>query len=241
MRWLKENIAFTLCIAGCVVLSLVLFRSCEEKNRLEKDIESVVSFMETEELQMISRDSIHAEDIYVMSQNLMAEKTARILLGDEFNNYKELQSHVRTETITRIDSFFIAYNPDSNDVLADYSDYIPIDTVNKYFIQTPKGLNYNDTWFAFSGSVDSIGLTIDSLSMMNKFDVTIGYKKPDKPLKFLRRKQPVVELTSYNPYTKINYVNNVVVEKKKGSIFTSKPAMLIYGAAGGYVISKLNQ
>jgi hypothetical protein len=241
VRWLKENIAFTLCIAGCVALSLLLLRTCEEKSDLERDLDSVVSFMETEELQSISRDSIHAEDIYLMSQNLMTEKSARILLEKEFENFKTIQSHVRTETVTRIDSFFIEYDPDSSDILADYSDYIPVDTVNKYFIQTPKGISYDDTWFAFDGSVDSIGLTIDSLSMINKFDVTIGYKKPDKPFKFLRRKQPVVELTSYNPYTKVNYVNNVVVEKQKGSIFKSRLAMFIYGGIGGYAIAKLNQ
>ena len=77
--------------------------------------------------------------------------------------------------------------------------------------------------------------------MINKFDVTIGWKKPDKSFKFLRKKIPVVELISYSPYSKINYVNNVVVDDNKSNIFTSKPAMVVYGAAAGYIFAKINQ
>ena len=241
MNWLKRNIK-TICLLALVgVLCGLLLNQCQESSDLERDLESTVNFLDIEKQQSISRDSIHIEDMKQMEQNIMSEQAARILLTEEFNRFKSIQSHTRIETRTRIDTFFIPYDPDSNNILADYSDYIPVDTVNKYFIQTPKGVSYSDTWFAFNGSVDSIGLSIDSMVFMNKFDVTIGYKKPDKSFKFLRKKEPVVELISYNPYTKINYVNNVVVEKPKGSIFTSKAAMFIYGAAGGYVIAKLNQ
>lgn len=235
MRWLKENIAFALCIAGCIVLSLFLFQECEHNSDLKRDLESTNNFWETEKEQWISRDSIKTHDIAEMEQNLMSEISARKLLEEEFKRFKEIQSHVRSELITRIDTMFIPYDPDSNNIINDYTDCIPIDTVRKYFLQTPKGVGYNDTWFAFSGTVDSIGLTIDSLSMINKFDVTIGWKKPDKPFKFLRKKQPVVELISYNPYTKVNYVNNIVVDKKE-SIFNSKLAYAIYGTAAGIVI-----
>jgi len=235
MRWIKENIAFCLCIAGCIVLSLFWLRECEHSSDLERDLESTNNFWETEKEQMISRDSIHIHDMKEMEQNLMSEVSARILLEEEFERFKEISSHVRTETVTRIDTMFIAFDPDSNNIINDYTDCIPVDTVRAYFIQTPKGVGYADTWFAFSGTVDSIGLTIDSLSMINKFDVTIGWKKPDEPFKFLRKKQPVVELVSYNPYTKVNYINNIVVDNKE-SIFNSKAAWAIYGATAGVII-----
>lgn len=241
MKWIKENIAFTLCIVGCVVLILVLFRECENKANLEKELMTVTSFLEIEKTQSISRDSINAQEVFEMKQHLLTETSARILLKEEFERFKSISSHVRTETITRVDSFFIPYSVDPNDVLNDYTDCVPVDSVKKYFTQIPKGVNYNDTWFSFNGFIDSLGLNIDSLSMINKFDVTIGYKKPDKPLKFLRKKQPVVELISYNPYTSVNYVNNIIIEDSKGSIFVSKPAFLIYGLTAGYLFEKLNQ
>lgn len=236
MKWIKENIAFTVCIALAIVLSLFLFQECEHSSDLERDLKSTYNFLDIEKTQSISRDSVHAHDIKVMEQNIMSEEAARMLLEKEFERFKEIQSHVRSEITTRIDTFFIPYDSSTNDIILDYDGYMPIDTVRKYFVQIPKGVNYADTWLAFSGSIDSIGLSIDSMSMINKFDITIGWKKPDKPFKFLRRKQPIAEIVSYNPYTKVNYVNNIVVDKKTGNIFTSKAAFAIYGATAGIIV-----
>ena len=218
MRWNLKNIVSISGIVGCVVLSLLLFQTCENNSDLKRDLDSTKNFLDVEKDQRISRDSIHAQEMYEMEQNLMSEISARKLLEEEFKRFKEIQSHVRAELITRVDAMFIPYDPDSNNIINDYADCVPMDTVRKYFIQASKEVNYGDTWFAFSAIVDSLGLTIDSMSMINKFDVTIGWKKPDKPFKFLRKKQPVVELISYNPYTKINYVNNITVEGKQGGI-----------------------
>ena len=241
MNWIKENINFLFSIAGIIVLSLLLFNQCEHVADLERDIESTNSFWENEEKQWVSRDSIKAHDIAEMKMNLMTESSARQLLEEEFERFKDIQSHVRTEVITRVDSFLIPYTPDSADILAMYDSLIPIDTVNKHFIQIPKGVSYSDTWFAFDANIDSIGLTIDSMRMINKFDVTIGWKKPDKPLKFLRKKEPVVELISYNPYTEVNYVNNIVIQNRQGSSLVEKIATFGGGFVAGYVTGQIKQ
>ena len=241
MNWVKQNINLLFPLVGIVFLSLLLFNQCEKVADLKQDIESTNNFWENEEKQWISRDSIRAHDIAEMEMNLMTEASARQLLEDEFNRFKKIQSHVRTETITRVDSFFIPYDRDTIDLLSLYDSLIPIDTVNKHFIQIPKSVSYSDTWFAFAGNVDSIGLTIDSLRMINKFDVTIGWKKPDKPLKFLRRKEPVVELISYNPYTEVNYVNNIVVQNSQGSSLVEKIAFAGGGFVAGFVAGQIKQ
>lgn len=240
MNWLKRNIIYLgLLIAGFVLCG-ILFNQCEQIDQLESDLTASDTFREIEKQQSISRDSIHVEDMKEMKQNLMSEKASRVLLEDEFNRFKIVQSHVRFESKTRIDTMYIPYVVDSTDRFAQYDSCIPLDTVKAHFLPVPKKVIYNDNWFSFNSTLGMEGLTIDSMSMANKFDVTIGWKKPDKPFKFLRRKQPVVELISYNPYTSINYVNNVVVEKK-GSIFTSKPAMFMYGGAVVFIGTKLKQ
>lgn len=239
MRWLKENIVSSLCIVGCIVLSLFLLQECKNSSNLRQNLNSTSSFLEIEKQQSISRDSIHAQDVKIMEQNLMSETAARILLQDEFERFKEISSHVRAETITRIDTMFIVYESESDDIINEYTDCIPIDTVRAYFIQSPKRVRYADTWFAFAGIVDTIGLNIESMSMVNKFDVTVGWKKPDKPFKFLRRKKPVVELTSYNPYTKVNYVNNIVVENRQSNLFTNVILPSAAGFVAGYGVAKI--
>ena len=73
---------------------------------LEREIVSVKNFMEEEKNQSISRDSIHAEEIKIMKQNIVEEKTARILLEEEYERFKSIESHVRFESITVVDSVF---------------------------------------------------------------------------------------------------------------------------------------
>ena len=240
-EWFKKHILIVISLMLGIILAGFLLSECEKTQDLERDLESMDNFHEIEKQQLVDRDSIRAQDVRQMKQNLMSEIAARILLEQEFERFKEINSHVRFETITRIDSLRITYIDTIYNILTDYTDFIPIDTVSKYFLQTPKGLKFDDGWFNFVGTVDMDGLTIDSMSFINKFDVTIGYKKSDKPFAFLRKKVPVVELISYNPYTTVNYVNNVIVVDKKGGIFTSKPAFFIYGGVLGYGVAKLKQ
>jgi hypothetical protein len=76
----------------------------------------------------------------------------------------------------------------------------------------------------------------------NKIDAILGWQKPDKPLKFLRKAEPVVKINSYNPYSRIGAINNLVVEDERskfGKVLTSKPMMFLYGVIGGITLLSL--
>lgn len=208
---------------------MFLLNECEHNRELEDEVEAVNSFWEGEEAQWISRDSIQAVDIAEMEQNLMTEISARKLLEDEFERFKSIQSHVRAEIVTRIDTV-IQFKEIEKLIVDNYQDCVPADTVKKHFIQIPRNANLEDQWMQIYTTIDT-ALTIDSMLFINKFDVTIGYKKPDKPFKFLRRKEPVVELISYNPYSTVNYVNNVVVKDKPGTPIDE----VLIGIGGGVI------
>ena len=110
--------------------------------------------------------------------------------------------------------------------------------LNEHYLKIPAKVEMNNDWMSFNATIEK-KFSIDSLSMYNKFDAYLGYKKPEKPLKFLRKSEPVLELRSYSPYTKVAYVNNIVVEDgKKGKFLTSKPAMFLYGLGTGFILSK---
>ncbi|MCP3683669.1 MAG: hypothetical protein GY861_13370 [bacterium] len=209
-------------------MAFLYYNSWSNNVDLEREIVSVKTFLEEEKNQLISRDSIKAEEIKELNQNLINEKSARILLADEYERFKSVSSHVRFESVTKIDSVFIPFT--TTDTLTKYSD-------------CSGDLALNDGWMNFAGEVDSLGLHIDSLSFVNKFDVTIGKKKSDKPFAFLRKKEYTVELISYNPYTEINYVNNIVVDEgAKNKVFNSKPAFMVYGGVIGSILAwKLNK
>ena len=82
---------------------------------------------------------------------------------------------------------------------------------------------------------------IDSLILINKFDATLGWKKPDKAFKFLRKSEPVLAFNSYNPYSTAPYINNLVIEDdgtKFGKILLSRPAFFMYGFLTNSLINK---
>lgn len=233
MEWIKKNIALVFCFVGIAVLLMFLLKECEHNKELEDEVNTVNAFLDIEKQSSFDRDSIHAHDIKEMEQNLLTETSARILLEEEFQRFKKIQSHTRFESTSGIREVLVPFEVHDTviQIVNNYVDAIPVDTVKKYFIQIPKiaKLDTSD-WFQLYTTIDT-ALTIDSLFFINKFDVTIGYKKPDKPFKFLRKKVPTVELISYSPYTTLNYVNNITVKGKPGT-----PIEEILSAAGGGVL-----
>jgi len=213
-------------------MCLFAMKECSHANELEAEVNAVNTFLDIEKQQAIQDSVLHAEDIEEMNQNLMSEISARILLEKKFEEFQSIQSHVKAEIITRIDTV-IQYEKIESPIVENWNDCIPVDTVKEYFIQIPRKAKIEDDWMKLYTTIDT-ALMIDSMILLNKFDVTIGYKKPDKPLKFLRRKQPVVELKSYSPYSQVNYVNNIVVKGKPDGVFTSKPAIFGYGFVAGF-------
>lgn len=227
MDWLKKNIILIACLAGIIILALTSLSQCQRANDLKHDLESSYNFLEIEKKSAFNRDSLHVHEMKQMKQNLMSETAARLLLEEDYKRFKDIRNQVRVEMTTSIDTIYIPYETLDTVIINNYADVIPVDTVNKYFIQIPRKSKFEDGWMKLYTTIDT-ALIIDSMRFINKFDVTIGYKKPDKPLKFLRHKQPVVELTSFNPYTTINYINNIVVDDKKNPA----KAMAVSGGVG---------
>lgn len=224
-----------------MVLSLLIFRECHHfsnEKSIRKDYRNSIRFLEQEKKQLHDSDSLKAEEIVIVRQNLASARIASDVLN---HNFKRLESLVKLEskTILRDVELKYVYIHDTT-----YIDRLVMDGeldtsfLNDHYIRIPSKVSKKDEWMSFDATVDKT-FKIDSLSMYNKFDAYLGYKKPDKPLKFLRKAEPVLELKSYSPYTKIAYVNNIVVEdKKKGKFLTSKPAMFLYGIGTGFILSK---
>ena len=211
---------------------------------MKTSYESIISFNEKENMQLKNSIDLKVSDAVVMKQKLTTNDIALRELKEELNGYKKLNSYLKTEVTTTIKNLEAKYNDLSKDqfdgVEIKDGSYIHVDEVDKHFLRVPKTFTTSSEWFTVHGTVKKQFTVIDSLSMFNKFDAIIGYKKPNKKFKLFRKKEPVVELKSYNPYTKINYVNNVVVSNNKTkveSIFLSRPAMLIYGFLGGKLIN----
>lgn len=213
-----------------------------EKKTMAQSYKSVISFNEVEKNQLKNSLDLKVADEFVMKQNLVTEKIAKEELKEELKGYKDLTAYMKSEVITSIKNLEAKYDSKDSDPFIGIDlldgDYIHKDDVDKNFVRVPKSFSYNDEWLSFKGTVNRESALLDSLYLLNKFDATIGYVRPDTSFSWFRKKEPVVTLKSYNPYTKIVYVNNVVVNDDKGkvgNILLSKPAMLIYGAVAGKI------
>ena len=216
-----------------------------EKQTMAESYKSVINFKDNERNQIKNSLDLKVADEFVMKQNLLTEKIANDELREELKGYKDLTAYMKYEVITSIKNLEAKYDKKDGDTFKNIKvkdgKYIHKDAVDKNFVRIPKKFDYEDDWLSFEGTLNKESLVLDSLFLLNKFDATIGYVKQDVKFSWLKKKEPVVSLKSYNPYTKIVYVNNVVIDNDKGkvgNVLFSKPAMLIYGfLAGGILLN----
>jgi len=199
---------------------------------------AAMAFAEKEKDALIQTKELMVQDMVSMNQNIVNERTAMDLMKDEIHGFKSIQAHIKAEILSEIRGMEIELkNPEGigsefEGIVFQDTNCINRDTVNKYFLRIPKIVSLDtNKWFSFHVTIDK-SLTIDSLKMINKLDASLGWKKPEKRFKFLRKSEPVLALNSYNPYSSIPYVNNFTVEPngtKAGKILNSRAAWFMYG------------
>jgi hypothetical protein len=221
---------------GVLFGALLMFfvPTCGEEHK--EDYSSLISYMDKEREQLISSNNLLAQEVSIVNQNLVSSSNKIKELSNDFDDYKKVQSHVKAEILSKIEGITIPVITVDKPIYLSDTGCTDNKIIKEHFIQIPSKVNFSDTWVSFNGTIGK-QFTIDSLSMINKFDVTIGEKKVGKKMLIFNDYEPIVELKSYNPYTTIPYVNNIIVEEKKGKII--KPISLIAtGLVAGYLIRR---
>ena len=239
---MNNKYLITTIIILIVLLGAREYINYSDSESMKKSYKSIIAFKDGEKKQLKNSLELKVADEFIMKQNIVSSKIAQEQLRGEVERFKEISSYVKMESITAIRNIEAKYNDDNIDDLKEIpvinSKYVLKEDIEKYFVRVNKSFKHeNDSgWFYISGLIKKESVLIDSMSVFNKFDATIGIKKSDKNFSWLRKGEPVVYLKSYNPYSKIVYVNNITVENDKskvGNILFSKPAMIIYGILGG--------
>jgi hypothetical protein len=195
--------------------------SCNKIAEVSSEYEDQISFLEKENAQLISHRDMAVHESIRMRQHIISQDKAMNLLGKEFESFKKLQSVTKAELLTEIKNVKVPYVVDT----VYNKDTMYIDTTNRFMM--------NNEWASIDGRVFDNYVFIDSLRFVNKFDVAIGYKKKG----LFKKAEPIVQLNSYNPYTTVPYVNNIVVKENKTPWYLSRPAMFVYGVGIGYLIN----
>lgn len=235
----RINIDWKLPVMG-VFFVVFFLRECHHGSELkdkDNDFRDMESFHEKRDSVNLSKLKHHATDSIKMSQTIVEFENLSKGLKEELKSYKEGASLVEATTNTVIrdivlevhDTIVVDYSRiDSSN--CQYADSLIKEFQNKKFFY-----NFKDDWVAIKGSYSSNEVLLDTISMKNEFDVILGYKKE----KWYKKRDPVVELKSYSPYTEVVYVNNVVTKDNRTGYqktFNSKPAYFIYGVLSGFIL-----
>jgi hypothetical protein len=85
-----------------------------------------------------------------------------------------------------------------------YVDGVPV--ISDY-LKIPQPWLYNkDPWTYIAGTINSKGVTIDSLITYNQPNITLGWSR-----KFLKKSEPIISWSDQNPYSVVRDMSNVVI------------------------------
>lgn len=207
------------------------------------DNQAIADFFELEKEQLMQDRNLLVQEIKTVNQNIVSSDDKIKELSEELKEYKKINSYTKAELLTEIRGISVGYIPvqgETEYVYVPDTNCVPIDTLNKYYTQLPKGVEFKDEWISFNATVGKKLFTLDSMKVINKFDVTIGERVVGKKFLVFNKKEAVVDLKSYNPYTGIPYLNNIVVEKKETKPLTKLLAYAgIFGA--GMITNQLTK
>lgn len=234
------NIDWKLLLIGGFLV-LFFLRECShnsELNKKDSDFTSMQDFHKRRDSINLAKINSHAQDSVKMTQTIVEYENLSKELKEELKGYKDGSS--LTETV--ISSV-------ANDIIIEIHDTFYVDSVKlrslgcecadsllKEFRKKKVFYNFRDEWLNIVGHHTYNKVSFDTISFRNEFDVIIGSKRE----KWYKRRNQVVELKSYSPYTEVVYVNNVVTKDSKTKyqrIFKSKPAYFFYGILGGFVLN----
>ena len=216
-----------------------MFRECEyssDKKSWEKSINSVDNYHNQEDSSYFVGKYISVHDTKDQVQKNVVSIDDIDDIKSQLSDLKNINAILKAELHSSL-STTLGYILDTTYLAMDTSLYIHRDSVAKYFVA--KGTKSSDStlWYEINLTLGD-SLKIDSLIMREKIDAILAYKRP----KWWKAKEPIVRIQSYNPYTKIGNVNNLVVEDEKSKfvkVLTSKPIIAALAAALGYSVGRI--
>lgn len=131
----------------------------------------------------------------------------------EIDKLKKVQSQVNVVTETIIDTFVVSHT----DTIVQYIE-------GDAFLKLPHTYDYYTEHLNFGAEINSQGLKVNNISILNTSTITIGYKNNG----LFRKSTPIVELKNSNPYVQTNSVGNVVIKENKSLIENPK----VWGGLG---------
>jgi hypothetical protein len=203
-----------------IVLIALLSLSLIGKNSESRHFKEQMSKFAKSELQYVEELDKNGNMIIEQEQLILTQKDAIEQGLLEIEGLKKVNSQVIVVTNTIVDTIIVSHTDTVISIIDGES-----------YLKLPQKYSFSDDFVGFKAEVNTIGLRVDNISILNESTITIGYEREGlfKPLK------PIVKIKNTNPYMITSSVSNVVIEEKT-DLLHDKRAWGVVGFVLGILI-----
>jgi len=192
--------AITFIILFFIIVTLSLLTTCNSSKKvdsLRKELSETYSVSKKDSMTIVTQ-----KQLLVTKDDALAKAIAKS------EQLKDLKSQVIYKTSTVIKNVYVPYIDTTKKFFVYLHDTVNGKDFPRVCLPLPAALEEENKNLYFRAHIDTIGLSIDSLSIPDSVSITIGDTKD------LFKKQSVVRVVHSNPYILTNSMQNVVVDDK---------------------------
>lgn len=205
----------------CLILLIALLSfSLVGKHSESRDFKEQMSRFAKSELQYVEELDKNGDMLIEQEQIILTQKDAIAQGLLVIEGLKKVKSQVVVVTNTVVDTFIVSHIDTVVSVIDGFS-----------YLKLPQEYSFSNDFVGFNAEVNTVGLRVDNISILNESTITIGYVRGGlfKPLK------PVIQLKNTNPYILTSSVSNIVI-KEKTDLLHDKRAWGVVGLFLGILI-----
>ena len=178
---------------GLLLLLIFNIQTCNSNKKSYTSIQNLLEYKDSAKIYKSKSDKLvyYNEVLEVSEKELRIAKDSLMKVIDDIKIKKP-------KTITKIVTEIVY-----KDVPVYYTDTLPCDTFNIPFTHV-------DDWIAINGRSHNKGLDFKNISITNDLLIVTGEKKNG----IFKRNQPVVTVTSNNPYLDVKNITNYEIKPK---------------------------
>ena len=178
---------------GLLLLLIFNIQTCNSNKKSYTSIQNLLEYKDSAKIYKSKSDKLvyYNEVLEVSEKELRIAKDSLMKVIDDIKIKKP-------KTITKIVTEIVY-----KDVPVYYTDTLPCDTFNIPFTHV-------DDWIAIKGRSHNKGLDFKNISITNDLLIVTGEKKNG----IFKRNQPVVTVTSNNPYLDVRNITNYEIKPK---------------------------
>jgi len=219
MKYLKTSV-----IVGMIIMLFTTLMCNRSQQKSIADLESKLKIADTKNSVFSSKVNELGQHIATQNQTIVSGRAALDELKKENSKLKKVVSNVKPTISTQIVEVLVPYN--------DKPDIKKLDT-NTY-MKVPIGFSHtSNKWYKINGTVDTNGINIANISVINELSITVGSERQG----IFKKPKPIVTVKNENPYTETIKLSNIVVQEKP-KWYERKLVWLGAGIVGGYFIAK---